>query len=151
MLDRSDLLLRYFGYLVNDFGFELERKQFDPGAMGNAVLVFKSRTVSIEIVVDRNDVLISIGDPLDRRWDWFEFTDVMKYYAPEIPTAYVFPQKTSDNTWDEMVEIQVDRLSKMLRQYCEPLLKGEPLMKRELKQIENERVTKRYGKFMDGS
>ena len=151
MSDRADLIVQHFGYLINDYGFRIERKEFDPQTMGNAVVVFKSSKFGIEIVIDRNQVLISIGEQLDPRMQWFEFSDVVKYYAPDAEAVYVFPDKTAENTWDEVVEIQLRRLATILRQYCELLLKGESWMKEEIKKIEKKRASEILKKFGQGS
>jgi hypothetical protein len=150
MSDRADLIVKYFDFLINEYHFRMERKEFDPQMMGNAVVVFKSSKFGLEIVIDRNQVLISIGEQLDARREWFEFSDVVKYYSPEAEDAYVLPDKTPENTWDDVVENQLRRLSVMLRQYCQPLLKGELWMKEELKKIEKKRAAEMYKKFGQG-
>lgn len=139
MDDRSDLIAKYFAYLVQEYGFHIERKEFDSQAMGNAVVVLKSSSIGIEIVVDRNQVLMSIGNLLDTRKQWFEFTDVVKYYAPSVDNVYIFPEKTHENTWDEIVESQLSRLATILRQYCEPLLIGKFWRKEEIEKIQENR------------
>lgn len=150
MRDRAELIVQYFDYLTNEYRFHIERKEFDPQAMGNAVVVFKSLKFGIEIVIDRNQALISIGEQLDPRMQWFELSDVVKYYAPYEEGVYVFPDKTPENTWDDVVEIQLRRLSTILRQYCEPLLKGESWMKEEIKKIEKKRAGEILKKFGQG-
>jgi hypothetical protein len=148
MQNRSDLIVKKFEYLIVEYGFEVKEKNFDPEAMGNAYVIFMSLKNGIEIVVDRNDVLIAIGDSAEPRQDWFEFSDVVGYYAPSMESVYHFPEKTEDQTWDEFVEVQLDRLSGTLRQICEPLLRGESLKKKEIKKIEEQRVSDMFGKFM---
>ncbi len=150
MKDRADLIVQYFRYLVDEYGFKIEQKEFDPSAMGNAIVIFKSEKIGIEVVIDRDQVLISIGDQSDPRKEWFEFSDVVKYSFPSIENVYNFTEKTADSTWDDAVESQLHRLSVMLLQYCEPLLKGKPLMRAEIKKIEEERVARMFGKFQKG-
>jgi hypothetical protein len=149
MNDRSDLIVQCFRYLIDEYGFKVERKEFDPNTMGNAVVIFKSTKIGIEIVIDRDQALISIGDQSDPRKLWFEFGDVVQFFAPFIDNVYDFPEETPETgNWDEIVEAQLNRLAAILRQYCEPLLTGEPLMKTEIKKVEEKRVAemfKRYG------
>lgn len=140
MIDHADLITQYFDYLVNEYGFHIERKEFAPETMGNAIVVFKSSVVGIEIVLDRDFVSICMGDQADPRRQWFEFTDILKYFAPSIEKAYIFPEKTSGNTWDEIVNSQMSRLAKVLRQYCEPFIKGDLSGKEQIKRIEEERT-----------
>lgn len=150
MSDRSDLIVKYFGYLINEYYFRIERKIYAPQTMGNAVVTFKSPEIGIEIVVDRSQVLISLGNQSDPIEHWFEFSDIIKYYAPSVEKVYIFTEKTTDNTWDEVIETQLQRLAIILRQYCEPLLKGAPLMIEEIKKIEEERRTEMLKKIGQG-
>jgi len=146
MSDRADLIVQHFGYLVNEYGFRVERKEFDRQTMGNAVVVFKSPKFGIEVVIDRNQALISIGEQVDPRMEWFEFRDVVMYYAPDAENVYVFPEKSDENTWDEIVETQLRRLAIVLRKYCDPLLKGESWEKEEIKKIEEDRASEMFKK-----
>ena len=148
MLNHDDLIIRHFKFLMDEYGYHIEEKEFSPEAMGNAYVTFKSELIGIEIVIDRNQVLVTIGDQLQPRAEWFEFTDTLKYFAPlEIP--YEFGEKTGANTWEDVIEFQLSRLATIFRQYCDPLLKGDLSMKAEIQLIEDKRVDemlKRYGK-----
>jgi hypothetical protein len=139
MIDRSDLIIQYFGYLISEFGFYIEKKEFDPQMMGNAFVLFKSSKVGIEIVIDRNQVLIALGDQMEPRGKWFEFSDVVTYFSP-TKVAYIFYEKSENMKWAEAVEAQLRRVALILRQFCEPILKGDLGMKKEIKEIEKKRV-----------
>ena len=122
MAERIDWIIQYFGYLINEYGFHVEEKDFTPQMMGNAYVLFKSAKIGIEVVIDRNQVLISIGDQSEVRDKWSEFSDILKYLAPsEVP--YIFYERTDELTWDEAVKAQLSRTSSLLRQYCETMLK----------------------------
>ncbi len=151
MNDRSDLIVQHFRYLIDEYDFKIEQKEFDPSAMGNAIVIFNSIKIGVEIVIDRDQVLISIGNRSDPRREWFEFSDVVKYFAPSMNNVYDFPEKTPDITWDEVVETQLTRLAVILRESCKPLLRGESLARTEIKKIEKERVDKMFGKFLRDS
>ncbi len=148
MDDRSDLIARYFSYLVEDYGYHVDEKEFDFAAMGNAYVVFRSLKLGIQVVIDRNYVQIRAGQAPDRKHDWFEFADILKYYAPEIDNPYIYPEKTPENTWDSIVEQQLSRLSSLLREHCDSLLRSQSLPKKEIKRIEDDRVERQYGRFM---
>lgn len=141
MSNRADLIKQHFDYLINEYGFRIERKEFDPQTMGNAVVVFKSHKYGIEIVIDRDQALISIGDCLNPRMQWFELQDVVTYYAPSIDDVYSFTEKTADNTWDDIIGLQLRKLAIVLRQHCEPVLRGESWIKGEIEKIEESRKT----------
>ena len=138
----DELITLHFSYLISDYGFHIEKREFDYSAMGNAIVEFRSSSIGIEIVVDRNAVSISVGDQLDEKQEWVELTFALKYYAPALKNAYVFPEKTSDNTWEDVVKNQLDRLARILRDYCEPLLKGDLSTMERIKTIEKDEVAK---------
>jgi hypothetical protein len=144
MSDRAELIVQCFAYLVNDYGFHIEKKEFAEYAMGNAVVVYKSSLVGIEIAVDRGQVLISMGDQADQLREWFEFSDVLKYYDPSVEKAYILPEKTPEKTWDDVIEDQIKRLAIILRQYCEPFLKGDLSGGEQIKQIEKKRTAELF-------
>ncbi len=123
MRDRSDLITHYFEYLITEFGFHIEQKEFDYQMFGNAFVRFKSTKVGIEVVIDRNQVLISLGDITKPRREWLEFSEVLRYFSP-TEIAYIFYAKSENMAWDEAVEAQLKRTSYLLRRYCEPILMG---------------------------
>lgn len=134
MKDRDDLIVDHFRFLVDEFGFSVEKKVFDPCMMGNAFALFTSPKIGVEIAIDRNQVLVSLGDRTDPSEKWFEFSDVLKYYCP-TETAYIFYEKTEENTWEQAIETQLSRVALLLRTDCQPFLNGDLSMKNEIKEI----------------
>jgi hypothetical protein len=147
MSNHADLIIHYFSYLVSDYGFRVEQREFDLATMGNAFVIFKSSRIGIEIVIDRNQVLLTLGDQMDSRKDWFEFSNVLRYFAPLLENAYIFTEKTDNISWDEAVEIQLNRLASILRQYCEPLLNGDFSMRAGIEKIQKNRKTELLEEF----
>jgi len=135
MGDRTDLILQYFRYLVSDYDFIVVKKEFSPSMMGNAFVVFASSKIGIEVVIDRDQVLIAMGDQSAPRDKWFDFSYAYQYFSNSTEQGYIFPKKTKDNTWDEIVEIQLRRLADLLRQYCDPLLKGDLSMQGKIEEL----------------
>ncbi|MBV6396395.1 MAG: hypothetical protein HFACDABA_01993 [Anaerolineales bacterium] len=139
MINRAELIIQHFDYLTDKYGFRVERKEFYPDAMGNAVVIFKSPVIGIEVVIDRNQALIRIGDQSEELGKWFEFSNVLSYFAPSLEKAYVFTEKTENNTWDQVVETQLKRLAEILLDCCESLLRGDLSGKERIKKIEHNR------------
>jgi hypothetical protein len=140
MKDNSELIIQNLGFLTDVYNFRISRQEFDITAMGNAIVVFSSSKYNIEIVIDRNQVLISIGESKDNRDNWFEFVDVMKYYAPHETDIYQFPEKTKFITTEDIITSQLTRLAQLIRHNCEPILLGKNWNKVELKKIEGNRT-----------
>jgi len=147
MKDRADLIVKYFDYLTKNYNFNIVRKEFDHQAMGNAVVIFSSLPIEIEVVIDRDQAFIRISSKTDLKKEWFNFADIAKYYAPLLPEVYVFLDKTMNNSWDDVVEYQLQKLSQILDEYCKPILKGEFLAQAEIRKIEAERTKGLFKKF----
>jgi len=145
--DRSNLIVQYFSFLVDKYEFVVQDKKYAPEVMGNAYVVFRSPNIGIEVTIDRNQVLIAIGEQSDQRKKWFDFTDVMRYFSPSVGEVYVFPDKTIDNTWEDVIEIQLQRLSSMLRDSCKPILRGELWMKEDIANIKRIRKENMFREF----
>ena len=138
---------KYFDYLVSQYGYRIAKEEFSPEAMGNAYVTYISDLTGIQISIDRSQVLINIGSITDNVREWFDFSDVIKYFNPSVEEPYVFIKKTDNIDTDDIVESQIKRLSSLLRIDCEPIIKGELWMKEEIKALEQKRVTEQIEKL----
>jgi hypothetical protein len=114
---------KHFQYLIDDYGFSVVDEQLNSEAFGNSLIRFESSSTDIMIVLDRGQVIIDIGPyPATPNYQ-FSMASMMEFLTPEAEEpAYVFPE-TWEN-YDEMIEWQVRRLARVLRQYCSPVLLG---------------------------
>ncbi|MBI3176932.1 MAG: hypothetical protein HYZ35_02975 [Chloroflexi bacterium] len=135
----SALVKKHFHYLVDEYGFTVAHESYHPETMGNAQVVFKSALVGIDIVCDRNDVLISLGLLPQGRRDWLEFANVVRVFAPDIGAVYNFPEDFSNR--EAALESQVSRLAQLMHQHCTPVLKGDFSAPDQARQAEHDRVT----------
>ena len=62
-MDRDNLIVQHFRYLIDDYGFRVDEHEFAHQTFGNAFVIFKSSLTGIEIVIDRNQAFIRAGDP----------------------------------------------------------------------------------------
>lgn len=136
----SQLVKQHFGYLTSKYNFKICSDRFFPDVMGNAEVTFKSPKTGFQIVLDRNQVLAKIGQVNKSERDWFVFSDVISYFSPDVENAYVFPDDFSN--YEQALEIQIERIANMIRDYCEPLLLGDFSMSDAIKEIEKRRVEK---------
>jgi hypothetical protein len=107
-------------FLIDEFGFSITEARYDQ-EMGNAVVIFAKYKARIEIVRDRDQALISLGDEGLERWDWVEFAEAVEFLSGKLEPVYLF---TSSNT-PLSDDAQVSHLSILMRRYCEPLLTGK--------------------------
>jgi len=149
MNDRSELITTSFNYLVDTYGFTVKMKEFDPMSMGNAIVVYNSKYVSIEIVIDRGQVLISIGKADMPRNTWFDITDVVSFFAQDI-VVYEFIEKNKERTQEQAVMMQLDHLSIILQKYCSPILGGNLNSFPNIERIEKNRQNEMLKKFTRG-
>ena len=145
-----DLVEQYFHYLIDDYGFSVVAERYSPKYMGNAQVVYESSSVGISIVLDRGEVLINLGPRSRPRHDWFEFTDVVHYFAPNLEPVYVFPQdQFPHEVMDPRViqDFQVSRLAQIMHQHCEPILRGDLSMQTRIQELEGNRAAEMLEEF----
>ncbi len=117
----STLVKEHFKYLF-ELGFRVTSERYDPEFFGNAQIVFESAEVGIDIVVDRGQVLISLGPISNRRWDWFEFASVVRRLAPNVDLVYLREARPNEKI---DLEEQVKWLANLMHQYCGLVLQGD--------------------------
>jgi hypothetical protein len=105
-------ITKYFSFLF-DYGFSI-KEEVNEGSFGNGYYIFMSNMVGLEIVLDRGEVLMSIGKISQIRREWLEWSIVLAAYAPD--------KKPYD--FDINIDSQIKRLSELLRQHCLEILTG---------------------------
>ena len=139
MFDPTEFIKQHFQYLVDEYSFSIDHEGYSPEVMGNAEVVLKSASTVVKVVVDRSQVLLNIGELSWPEKDWFEFSDVVQFFNPNLKEVYDFSVGSLDN--QAYIESQTKRLALLLRQFCEPLLIGDFSMQDEIREIEKKRVT----------
>ena len=106
---------KYFSFLF-DHGFSIkEKEEINTSAFGNGYYVFMSNKVGIKIVLDRGQVLMTIGKVSQTRRDWLEWSIIVDAYASGLK-AYYFDLDTDS---------QVKWLGELLEKYCADVLTGD--------------------------
>lgn len=134
----TEIIRANFQLLMDEYGYSIAREVYSSEIMGNAELVLISQTTGIKVVVDRSQVFVNIGDLSRSEDEWMELSDVVHFYAPTLVDVYSFPTNPQNN--QDSIESQVERLVRILRQYCEPVLKGDFSNEDQIKEIEGKRV-----------
>jgi hypothetical protein len=130
--------LKYFHPLIQDYGFWVEEDHTLPQEIRRNLIIFASSKTGIEVVLERgSQVLAQIGQISKPRDEWFVFTDVIGYFSPGT-TPYEFSDHPDFRV---RIETQIQRLSKLIFEYCEPILQGDFSMRGEIKALEEKRVT----------
>jgi len=107
-------------FLLDEFGFSITEARYDQ-EMGNAVVIFAKNKTRIEVVRDRGQALISLGDEGLNRRDWVEFTEAIKFLSDKSEPVYLFTLSNTPISDDA----QVLHLATLMREYCEQLLFGK--------------------------
>src|SRR5574341_202132 len=145
MSDPTEFIKRCFHYLVDEYDFSIDHERFSPEVLGNAKVVFVSASTAVKVVIDRSQVLLNIGELSWPEKDWFEFGDVVQFFNPNLKEVYDFSGDSLDNP--AYIDSQTKRLAILLRQYCEPLLRGDFSMQNKIREIEKKRVAEMLEHF----
>lgn len=138
MANNLEIIRQQFHLFVDEYSFSIVEELYSPDVMGNALVVFKSTSTIVKVVVDRSQVLVQIGAISWAEKDLLEFSDVINYFYPGIDEVYNFEEGSLDNKAD--IESQAKRLAFLLHKFCGPLLHGNFSMESKIREIEKRRV-----------
>ena len=106
---------QYFSFLF-DWGFSIKEKEDEnTNLFGNGYYIFVSNRVGIEIVLDRGDVLMSIGKIGQARTDWLDWSIILA----------AFDTQTNAYEFELSVEAQVKHLGELLHLHGFEILRGD--------------------------
>lgn len=145
MTNTLEIIRQQFHFLVDEYSFSIVEELYSPDVMGNALIVFKSISTIVKVVVDRSQVLVEIGAISWAEKDLFEFSDVISYFHSGIEEVYKFGEGSTDNRAN--IESQASQLAFLLREYCVPLLNGNFSMETKIREIESRRVESMMEQF----
>jgi hypothetical protein len=129
-MDFISLVTHQFRFLVDEFGFHAKKARTDQKNFGNSLIRFETSTIGINVVLDRGQVFIYLGQLSMPEDEWFDICDVISYFAPQIENVYLFPENLSG---DASITFQVERLSDLVKTYCTTILKGDFSMERDIR------------------
>lgn len=139
----AEQIKKHFHYLIDDYGFSVIDERYDHEAFGNSLVQFRSSTTDVVVVLDKGQVLIDISPYPEIPNYRFGLATVVEFLSPDADEpAYIFPEK-----WDNyygMIDWQVTRLTRVLRQYCAPVLRGEFSKWKEMDEIRRKETEDRY-------
>lgn len=120
-----------FSFLVGEYGFSLSEELYSPEFMGNSVITYLSDTMGIMIVLDRSQVSLRIGESDRPSTEWIDLLFIARFYTVnEKLDVYQYPKENPYNI--APIEEQVKRLARVVKQYCDPVLKGDFSKKEEI-------------------
>ncbi len=138
-MEFKNLVSNHFRFLIEEFGYHINKYVTDPENFGNSIVRFESSSAGINIVLDRGQVFVAIGPLTSQEVEWFDICDVIPYFAPQIEAVYLFPE---DLSGEASISFQLERLSNLIKSYCSPILQGDFLMEREIRDNQTKRAKK---------
>jgi hypothetical protein len=101
-IEFEKLTRRYFQFLEDEFHFTCQQMDHQ-----YTEIFFISRITGIRIVLDKGTVELQMGHIADPPSEWYEFIDIMRYFAPNIMDVDKFvPTLTT-----ELVENQLNQMA----------------------------------------
>lgn len=133
---------RHFNYLTEKYGFSQEDQQYNAEAFGNAHIQLRSINLDLRISLDRGIVLVNFK-PLSKFPDWFDLQSTVEFLNSNIDEpVYIFPEDWSN--YDNMVDKQMQRVSRVVKQYCEPVLSGQFSKWKKVEKLRMKKVKRDY-------
>ena len=119
-----NLVNKHFGYLIDNYHFVERKKLYRSEPFSDGVIEFRSAQTVISVRKNRDEIMIRVGpvsDPDISRLsigDIASFINQSKRLSPfediDLPTAS-----------EARVEKQITIYANLLKQYCEPMLRGD--------------------------
>ena len=104
-----DILKQTYEFLIEEYGFRVKHAQYSPGFMGNSQIIYELNDIAISIIVDRGQVIINISSATKPVKEWFEFTDIVHFFDPNLDKVYDFFENM-DNANERIIQ-QANRLA----------------------------------------
>lgn len=117
----ADLVKDHCRFLLEAYGFRVERESLDADHFGNSIVVMRSGDVRIGFLKDRGVVRIDISPIV--RYDVFErgsfdLSFVVRFLSPHAPEYNYI-------VWGEPEADTIIRVADILARYCVQLLSGK--------------------------
>jgi hypothetical protein len=101
------------------------------------IVILSSEIISLRVVHDRGQITLDLDINQLNSNIWFDFTDVIHKFAPDIDRIYYFPEGKS--TFESSASEQLDRIVYLLKTYCMDFLLGDISHVEQIKRNENKR------------
>jgi len=118
------LVRQYLGFLIDDYGFSLKEDINHSESFGEGVIVFWSKTTVVSIRLDRGEIWDEIGPSTEPPVAWLSQGAIIHFLTNEkrkFPINYT----EYSNRIDTGIELMLTNYAQLLREYCEPILRGD--------------------------
>jgi hypothetical protein len=121
---RTYLVRRRFAYLVDQHGFSIREQLLGPKPFDDAVIEFSSDHTLVSTRLDRGDVLVNVGPPMEPEVARVSLVMAVAYFTGGRITSIAAPASLPGD-YEQRINHRVAAHSEALRQFCQPLLTGE--------------------------
>ncbi len=127
--------------MVDEYSYSIDKEIFFPDInFDNGEVIFKSRLVKIRVAVDKTYIDLEIGRRKLFEVKWYQFIDVMKFFAPEIDDVNLESEETRKLLLPLAIEARMRHSAMLLQKYCSQIVKGDFSMESRIKEIMDNRV-----------
>ena len=117
----ADLVKTHCRFLLEDYGFRVEREFLDVEHFGNCIVILRSGDVRISFLKDRGEISVGINPIV--RYDAFErgsfdLSCIVRFLSPYAPD-YRY------RVWGEAEADTIIRVADLLARFCAPVLSGK--------------------------
>lgn len=121
----TELVKNHFHFLIAEFGFSNLNEDYNLRVSSDRLVEFRSEATIVIVVDDKYSVCVHVGPVLEPPIAQVELTTVISFLAPdEQVSAYISPPELKGQP-QKRIRYQVEKKALLLKQYCEPFLKGD--------------------------
>jgi hypothetical protein len=118
------MVRRYFSFLIREYGYSTREEIYSHESLGDALVEFWSPATLVSIRLDRFDIILLMGPFGEEK---------VARLSPEILIDFLTAGKNklleghveSGGNLESKLEFELIRYAKVLREYCDPILRGD--------------------------
>jgi hypothetical protein len=120
----SQMIRKHFEYLINEYHFSIREEYYGSEPFGDALIEFWSSTTIVSIRLDRLDIIVLIG-PFGEEEAARLSLEVIIDFLTHGEIKLLNTSVNSRESFESRIEFLLKRYAYLLRQYCDPILRGD--------------------------
>lgn len=123
--DFAELVKQQFRFLIEQYGFSVVDEDKNPRIFGGRLVQFRSETTVVIVTDDQGSVTVDVGPVSEPRIAQYDLINIVSFLAPaEKMSSQINPPELARQP-EKRIRYQVEKFASLLKQYCDPFLRGD--------------------------